>query len=185
MTRAGADPSRLPGHVTPIIAKSSGPPPAQCSTTTPTGDFPPNNDSGHSGGTGNIGYFNTLFPAGAIETPTPGALGGFSFPVYGSAGSPDEAGDCVGNQVRFVFAGLGVATLTIDPMGHNWRAVLQHRDGVIVTDQIRSGGPADTEVVFKVDACSPDSYHWIDVADNGPTCGGKWAFVGAHWQLRP
>jgi hypothetical protein len=183
VTRAGTPPGRLPGHVTPLLAGSSGPPPDQCGTTTDSGSFPPNN-SGTSAGTGNVIYVRPGLTYPVV--PTPGYAGDWHFPAYGSAGSPDLAGDCSQNTLRFIFGGLGVATITMLPNGHNLQAVLQHIDGTIVVDAIKDIGPGGM-VTFRTVACAPDAtpYHWIDVSELAGPCGTKWGFVGATWTLNP
>lgn len=166
------------GDPVPItIVGGSG---SSCMVNTPTAFFPPNNGPISIGG-GNIAYFNPVNPDAQIVVPTPGAMGGWSFPVYGSGGSPDQAGDCTENAFRFVVGGLGVARIGINPKGHTWSAGLFHVDSVTVEDYTITGTGDSVNIL--IGHCSPDGYHFIDVTDVGPFCGTSMDYSGVDWTL--
>jgi hypothetical protein len=161
----------------PISVQGGG---GSCAVNDPSAFFPPNNGAA-AAGSGHVQYWNPVYPGGQVVVPTPGNVGGWSFPVYGSAGSPDQAGDCVGNRFRFIIGGLGVARIGINPKGHSWLVSLSHIDGTEVLDYSFSGDGPTANVL--ISSCSPDGYHYIDVTDSGPFCGTSMDFSGVDWTL--
>ena len=125
-------------------------------------------------------------PFGQIHVPTPGALGGWNFPSYGSSGGIDYAGDCVLNQVFVVVVGYGTVTIPVlyggGATGHTWIALLQHIDPVtslVVTDQTLTGNVGNP-VSFVVAGGPCD--HWVVISEGTGPCGSNWAgFQGFTW----
>jgi hypothetical protein len=160
--------------------------PDLCETTT-TGEFHPlgGSEVTPNASGGNIFYLRPglTYP----EVPTPGFVGGWGFPLFGVGGSgtTDFAGDCTQSLLRFVVSGNGtasVSTATYAASARGLTARLHHRTGAeVITDETQTGTTGDT-FTFTVDThAGVNCYHWIDVIDNGGTCGGKWGFTGAEW----
>jgi hypothetical protein len=149
-------------------------------TLTAAGTYPPNG-SATSAGTGNVEYWRPGTPAPYV--PTPGFVGGWHFPIYG--GGTDYAGDCTENYLRCLVVGDGTITIRTStytaPRVLN--AYLQHlHSGEPFNDEILTGIATGNTITFQV-STHGGTYctHWVDVTDDGGTCGNKWGFSGFDW----
>nr|WP_294566476.1 hypothetical protein [uncultured Rhodopila sp.] len=153
----------------------------QCGVTTPSQTFPPNNQDA-SLAPGNLTYCK---PGGPYPQVPDIGVGGWNFPQYGSGGGIDYAGDSASNSQRVIAAGLGVFTIpTFQYLSfpRNWLAQLFHHDGVDILDGTQRGAFGEV-VSFAVTHCSPDGYHWVDIAQDGAGSGEKFGFQGFTWRL--
>lgn len=115
-------------------------------------------------------------------TPMPGAESIWHFPQYGAggAGTIDYAGDCTGNQLRFVLVGPGTLTVQTEihasgvrPMAGSWGPSPGGFENSI--GAFSSG----TEVEFDI---TGDCANVVILGDGpGSPCGGKWGWSVATW----
>lgn len=157
---------------------------AACEVT-PSGMFDPLGGSGSDANPspGNVFYLRPglFYP----EVPTPGHQGTFHFPEWGSG--VDYAGTCTQSSIRVVVGGEGtltVHTAIYSGTPRNLVARLIHAtgDGGYVYDETQTGVTGD-DFTFDVSThAGVNCYHWVDLTDAGPECGGKFGFAGAEWE---
>jgi hypothetical protein len=150
--------------------------PDVCANLTASG-FYPALGSATSDATGNVWYGRPGL-AGPV-VPTPFAVGSWHFPAFGAG--VDFAGDCTSSYARILVVGEGQAEIHTAQYTapRTLTATLKHSDGGIVEDQVIEDIAAGS--TFTVDVSTHGNTicaHWIDVTDDGDTCGGKWGFAG-------
>lgn len=163
---------------------------ALCTNLTATGSFYPLGGSGNvpnpSGG--NVFYLRPglSYP----EAVTVDHQGSWHFPVYGAGGAAtvDYAGDCGLNIVRCLVVGDGtmeIFTATYSGSARTLVARLMHADpgaptGYVV-DETQTGSTSTTFTFTVSTHGGANCVHWVDIGDDGGTCGGKWGFSGFDW----
>lgn len=173
-----------------LIATECCPPPGPwvpeysnvCASATASGSHGPN-----LGATtiapGNVFYMK----AGSADpglVPNPGYAGSWNFPAYNSGGV-DHAGDCAGNVARCLVLGAGTITIhtaTYSGSTRGLTASLYHVvSGTPTLDETKVATTGD-DITFTVSNHS-GAYcaHYVNVTDDGATCGGKWGFAGFDW----
>lgn len=160
---------------------------AGCPDPTPSGSYPPLN-GGTSDATGNVAYWRSGDAVPVV--PTPGYVGNWHFPAWGTAGNPDYAGDCAENRARLLIVGPGTVIIATASYGgaRQVRATLTHQsvdgdsDAYPVTDSESDWVTPGTSITVTVPA-DGFCYHCIDLTDFGDTgsCGSKWGFAGMTW----
>lgn len=153
-----------------------------CASATATGTYGPNL-SATSAGTGNVFYIKPGFADPGL-VPNPGYVGSWSFAAFNSGGV-DYAGDCTGSTARLLVIGAGTMTIhtaTYAGSSRTLTATLYHVVGSIPTADSSASASTGTDIVINVtNHAGAYCAHYVDVVDNGGTCGGKWGFAGFDW----
>lgn len=135
------------------------------------------NDNAPMDAVGSVAYCCPGRPCPVV--PSPNFVGtAWRFHTWGTGGSPDMAGDCVGNHLRIIVVGDGTLTIpTVVGEGTTHiRARLQHNvGGSPVTDEEQLGESGDT-FIFTIDTEEmAHCINWVDIEERsvGDPCGGN------------
>jgi hypothetical protein len=145
-----------------------------CSSPTASGFYPP---------------LNSWTPNDNIQYMRAGCTWDFPcawhFGELGAGGSPDFAGDMVGNGLYLTLIGPGTITIHTATYGGSPRYMIAlmgagtNSDDIVVEQTIASTVTgSDIRFVIPNDGhCS----HMVMVTDTAPSGGGKWGFAGFNW----
>lgn len=167
----------VPGPFVPVVVTDD-----TCPSPTASGSYGPNL-SATSVSPGNVFYIKPGFIDPGL-VPNPGYVGGWSFAIFNSGGV-DYAGDCTGSTARCLVIGDGIMvihTATYSGSPRALTATLYHVvAGIPIADATVHGTTGDDLVIPVSSEDGLYCTHYVDVVDDGGTCGGKWGFAGFDW----